>query len=1031
MTASSRRRPYYRPVRSAVLRASAHTPEMNLPPWPGDDAGAEPWRIWMATIWSNRTVAEAVALASPALADQIEQVLAGRPAEAIAARLMGRALARYLLRLRGRATPFGTFAGVAAASFGPHTAWQWSEDHRPRTRADAVWLAAVTARLEAVPELLARLSVQINTLAVTRGGRLVVPWQPHQSVRSHGAEEAERSVRLVPVVETIRDAARSPIHTADLVDKVTAEHPGADRRAVEQVVTQLVAVGALISSLRAPATVTDALAHLLEQLHQAGAGDLAQTKPLADELRLIHAAMGRHGAGRVPGTEWDRRVLIHRMRQVTPDAEHPLTVDLRLGADLELPHTVADEAARAAEALIRLSTQTAASTSWRAYHRDFLTRYGPGVLVPVAEMTDSVTGLGFPRHFTEQPGVRETLPRNEALLALAQQAALDGVEEIELDAELLGTLTVGHADGPQPVTAADLWTDLRAESRDAVDAGDFTLGVGGFGRSAATTGRFLDLLDGDDRQEMTSLYSTLPASVQGAVAAQLSFPPRHPRTENVLRVPAVYGHLIPLAEHRTDHEETQLPLADLAIAADARRLYVVSLSRRRVVEPVLPHAGARHTMPPLARLLFEIPRSAHPAVTAFDWGTAACLPYRPRLRYGRSILAPAQWRLDPSDLPGPHAPMSAWESALDRLREQRGMPVGVAVGAVDRRLRLDLGEAMDRAVLRDQLKAADGPLTVAEAPLPGAYGWCEGRAHELVIPLAATAPADPAPAFLATSAPLPVTHPGAETGVVFVKLFAPAQVHDEILAVHLPELLKRWASEPPWWFTRYRHPADHLRIRVHDTDGARAAGHLAAWAGHLRQRGLVGEIAFDSYVPETGRYGGGTAMAAAEELFAADSSSALAQLAFLSVNRDVRPQALTAASLVDLAAAVTGSTAAGRRWLLQHPEYAATAAVRDRDVRRQTFRLAEEETPTALPGGAELVAAWAARTEAATRYTGLLTATAGRLTPQTVLGSLLHMHHNRAAGIDPEAEAVTYKLARAVALPRTQRKTKTVTGGDR
>ncbi|WP_129838032.1 lantibiotic dehydratase [Streptomyces sp. RFCAC02] len=1032
MTASSGRTPYYRPVPAAVLRASTHAPHMHLPPWPGDDTGAGPWRMWLAAAWSNRTLAEAVALASPVLADRIEQVLAGRPTETVAARRMARALARYCLRLRGRATPFGTFAGVAGASFGPHTAWQWNENHRLRTRADAVWLAAVTARLEAVPELLARLPVQINTLAVARGGRLVVTWQPHQSVRSHRAgEEVEKSVRLIPVMETIRHTALSPIRTADLVDKVAAEHPGAVRSALEQVVGQLVDVGVLISSLRAPATTGDALAHLLNQLHQAGVGDLPQTKTLVGELQLIHAAMGRIGRDGDWETKWDRRVLVHRMRRVTGRAEPTLAVDLLLGANLVLPQAVADEAARAAEALIRLSPQPASSTSWRTYHRDFLTRYGPGVPVPVTELTDSVSGLGFPRHFAEQPGGPAASPRDEVLLALAQQAAIDGVEEIALDAGLLDSLSPGR-EARRPVTAAELWADLRAETPEAVDAGDFTLGVCGFGRIAANSGRFLDLLDAGDRQKTTTLYTTLPTSVKGAVAAQLSFPPRHPRTENVLRVPAVYERLIPLAEHRTDHD-SQLPLSDLAIAADAERLYVVSRSRRQVIEPALPHAGARHTMPPLARLLFETPRSPHPGVTAFDWGMAACLPFRPRVRYGRSILAPAQWRLDPAELPGPDVPMAAWEKALDRLREQRRLPAGVAVGSADRQLRLDLGEAMDRAVLRDHLKAADGPLTVAEAPLATAYGWCQGRAHELVVPLAATASADVAPAFLTSARPAPVTGPGTGPGVVFAKLCAPAAVHDEILSAHLPELLQRWASPPRWWFARYRQPIDHLRIRLHDPDGARAAGYLAAWAERLRQRGLSGEIVFDSYLPETGRYGTGAALAAAEELFAADSAAVLAQLAFLTANRDVHPQALTAASMVDLTGAVTGNRSAGLHWLLDHPQYAATTTAQDRELRRQTLRLAEEKTLPVLPGGADLAAAWAARRAAASRYTNRLEFTAHRLTPGSVLGSLLHMHHNRAAGIDAEAEAVTYKLARAVALSQTRRSTgsTTIARGDR
>lgn len=45
------------------------------------------------------------------------------------------------------------------------------------------------------------------------------------------------------------------------------------------------------------------------------------------------------------------------------------------------------------------------------------------------------------------------------------------------------------------------------------------------------------------------------------------------------------------------------------------------------------------------------------------------------------------------------------------------------------------------------------------------------------------------------------------------------------------------------------------------------------------------------------------------------------------------------------------------------------------------------------------------------------------MTPASVLVSLLHMHHVRAHGIDPDTEAVSHRLARAVALSWNARQT--------
>ncbi|MGW7351335.1 lantibiotic dehydratase, partial [Streptomyces sp. NPDC054784] len=893
--------------------------------------------------------------------------------------------------------------------------------HRPRARADAVWLADVVARLEACPSLRERLPVVVNNMVFERGERLIVPWQPHlaASFGNSGENVAEVTLRRVPVVHTICQAARTRVPVGVLADEAAVDHHGASRDALLGVIGQLMASGVLISSLRAPGTCTDPLGSLLSALDEAGADHVPDVKTVHSELRALHHQLSRLGQADSWDDKHDRHLVTDRMRALSSVIDQPLAVDLALDADVVLPRSVAMEAAAAAEALLRLTPRPSVSASWREYHRAFLARYGPGTLVPVIELTDSATGLGYPRHFTVPSCQQEVTRRDRTLLALAQQAAHDGVSEIVLQATDLERIGPADCDAA-PVSAADLSVELRAFSQVDLEKGEFTLVVRGFGRAGATTGRFLDLLADGAPGEATARCPAVPTGVAGAMPAQLSYPPRRLVSENVLRVVPVTPCVISLAEHNNDNGH--LPLADLTVAADSTRLYVVARSHRRVVEPMLPHAGARHTMPELARLLWEIPRSVHPAVTAFDWGTAACLPHLPRVRYSRSILAAAQWRIEPEDLPGPESTTQRWTAAWQALSDCRRLPTTVAVGDGDRRLRLNLDAAMDLELLRAHLDAAEGSVTVTEASDSTQHGWCGGRAHEIVVPLAPTAsPASP-PSFL-DRVPPPVADSRDGEGVVFSKLYGPSEAADEILTRHLPALLARWDRPPRWWFVRYRHPRPHLRLRVRDADTTRAAGHLAAWAGELRQAGLAGEIAFDTYRPESDRYGTGDAMDAAERLFAADSAVVLAQLLFLTNHRDISPQAVTAVSMVDLAAAVMGDRNAGLSWLLDHPEFAESAGAQDRQTRGQTLHLARSGALEALPGGNDLASAWATRTQAASEYATCLTLSRTPPTPATVLGSLLHLHHVRAHPLGGVSETTTYKLARAIALADTARRT--------
>lgn len=446
-----------------------------------------------------------------------------------------------------------------------------------------------------------------------------------------------------------------------------------------------------------------------------------------------------------------------RMRELVPAPAHPVAVDLRAHCDVTIPQCVADEAAEAASALTQLSPCPQGMSGWRDYRSRFTDRYGLGAVIPVADLLDPVTGLGLPSHYSA-PSVAAWGARDERLAVLAQQAALDGAIEIDLGGTLLRELAEPDSRGIQPVPHMDITVDLRAASLRALKEGAFTVSVCAVGRTAmATSGRFLHLLSGPERERLGRLYRDLPTATRGALAVQLSFPPRHPRTENVTSVPPVLPCLLSLGEYHGQHGPARISLDDLAVTASTDRLHLISLSRGMPVEPVLACAPAWHVVPPVARLLFELPRSHCPPAAMFSWGAAASLPFVPRLRLGRAILSPARWRIRTSDLPGPQASQQEWTAALEGLRDKLGLPEWISAGQRDRQLRLSLDQPMDLAVLRAHLDASASTTVLTESWAPDDHAWCGGRAHELVIPLTATGtPARP-PGVLARRGPFPAS----------------------------------------------------------------------------------------------------------------------------------------------------------------------------------------------------------------------------------------------------------------------------------
>ncbi len=1026
----------YRVIDAAVVRAATHTSGMDVPPWPDLTGGTSKhvgqWRRWLEQVWAQDAFAAAVEVASPVLARRVGEVCAGRQRQARQVRGVVVSVVRYLLRMTSRATPFGLFAGVAPARFGSELAVRCGEDHQAVARVDTAWLAGVITRLETCAELRRRLPVVLNNLSFVRDGRLVVgcrqqPTEPSRTV------PAEVSVRHTRAVETVMQAARSPIRVGDLARKLTAGFPGTPEPVIEGMLAELVSHRVLVTNLRPPMTATDPLAHVVGALTAVGAEEVPQAALLLQDLREIHAVLTRHDRSSSSAVGRDLRSSASRRMAAISTTERPLPVDLRVDCALVLPQAVAREAETAAAALARLTPYPAGPPAWRDYHTRFLERYGIGAVVPVSQILNADTGLGFPAGYRDS---RLELPqaplseRDTRLLALAQHAAMNESTEVVLDEADIADLMAEDFTTAQPQPHTELSFRIHAPTRGAVDRGEFTLAVVGVSRAAGTmTGRFLDLVDPGDRERMVGAYARLPTVNDDALPVQVSCPPLYPRTENVARSLAVLPHVVSLAEHHTGGDGL-IQLDDLAVSGDAQRLYLMSLSRGRPVESTVFSAveftNAAH---PLLRFLCEISTARAAGCGPFSWGAAGRLPFLPRVRYRRTVLSPARWMLAATDLPGRASPWPEWVARLADWRHRVGVPAVVYLGDDDRRIRLDLNEPAHLALLRSDL-GRTGHATVREAPDTDAFGWLDGRAHEIVVPLASTSTPVrlPIPRRATSARAIGPDHghlPG-DSELLFVKLYGHPDRHTAILTTHIPNLLSTWDEPPQWWFLPYRDPEHHLRLRMRlpsaDTFGL-AVQRVGAWAADLRRLGVIGRVQLDTYYPETGRFGSGAAMTAAESVFAADSAAVIAQLRHTDRSGTPHEHAITAASLVDLAISFVGDVEGGMHWLIDHVAKTPTPAPA-REVHDQATCLTNPRNRRAalraIPGGEQIATAWARRRTALAAYRDTLTHSGG-IGVDSVLPALLHLHSIRMAGIDPDAERVCHRLARAAALSATAR----------
>ncbi|NJP65343.1 lantibiotic dehydratase [Streptomyces spiramenti] len=993
----------YRHIDASLIRASVLPLATPVPAWPGEDAGIEQIRAWVEQAWEDGSRAEAIAHASPSLASAIEEVIQGT-VEPLRVRRVSRSLARYLLRMRHRATPFGLFAGPAVAHTGQQAHVRWEPRNRAFGFADASWLHEVTAALERTPAVLRYLKVVVDPTHVVRGSRIVVMNQP-------GKEgPTDTSLRRTRVAEHALKLAHAPIPTHVLVDELGTSFPGAPEGAIEELVRGLVTHRVLLTELRAPMTHPDGLGHVVARLDETGA-DTAT----AAQLRSVHRLLDLHNHAHPADQPGLRAKATDAMASLT-GAARTLVINVRPGCDITLPHAVAHEAEHALRLMARITPYPRGSAAWQDYRNRFLERYSMGTVIPVRELTDADTGLGFPVGYRSTVLPRPTLattPRDEHLLRLAQDAALNNQREIVLTEEDVEALSLGE---PTAVPAhVELCFSVLARSTRALTEGRFTLSTVGLSLAAGTlTGRFLPILDPPDQTRMAVEYATLPTLTEGAARPQISAPPLRRHIDNVGRAPVVAPEVLAVGEHNPD---ATVALDDLGVVADAGRLYLVSISSGQCLEPSAMSAVELSTAThPLSRFLAEVHRSHAAVLVPFAWGAASRLPFLPEVRYGRTTLSPACWRLRSNDF----FDRRRWTKDFTAWRSTYGVPQAVYVGSSDQQLRLDLDRPGHLDLLRAELDR-HGVLALHEAPEESAYGWI-GRAHEVTMSFAADQHPVPAPACRTVVQRSTARLPGA-TARAYLKVYGSQARATEVLTDHLPRLLEGLPAPSQLWFTRYADPDPHLRVRLllpAPGEFGAAAGAVARWAAELREEGLIHRIQWDTDQPETGRYGEGTVLAAAERFFATDSTAALAQMR-VALPSDLRP-AITAASYLDIATGLLGSATEGRNWLI-HNLLRADGAAAPRPTqdlaRRLTDRHEAGHALNEFPEGNAVQDSWKNRQEALADYRRALDT--ARLDPADVLPSLLHMHHNRVAGIDPDAEARCRRTARAAALSRSVR----------
>ena len=839
----------------------------------------------LCNLWQDARLREAVYIASPSLHARLTDW--DWRCEDDKGRKLLHAFYRYVARACTRPTPFGAFAACATGQVGNGT-FALDGSLRRHTRLDTSAIAAIGAALTRDKAIRHTQRYRRNDCVWRVDGRWhYVDWTQHNGRRRYLLASATDGEELSLALEMSRGDGAD---FSALVRTLCERDAELDSESAAEFVDALIDAHLLVSVLEPLLTGREALAHLIEV-----AGDKV---PALQNARVALDALDAQplGVDALPYT-----AIADALRPLNAEfaPDHLFHVDLfRDAPQLGLPQTVIDGIARAVESVFALTARR--NNNLDDFCRRYTHRYEERRM-PLLAVLDEDTGIGAGR-WTGVPSdlldgivfgnIENAVASTwENLLLRKLAAASAGTREIVLDeTELPGVdetlraalpASVGvmasvvgaanFADGDWQVFVHSIWGP----------SGTNLCGRFGFG-DARLTAHMRDTLLREERNDPDAIH------------AEIVHLPQE-RLGNVVCRPLLREFELGVLGQSGAPAAQRIELDDLDIEVEGLRITLWSRRLQRRVVPRLSNAH-NHGADTLGIYRFLCQLSLHGATQAgFAWNASfAALSRLPRLRVGRLILAPAQWRVEAkqcADLVGCDA--TARMAAVANLRATQEMPRYVGIVESDNVLAIDLDNPIAVDNLAEQL-ARQKRLTLVELFLDEAQlclaGKDGGYTHEIVLPLRriTTPPkiVDAATRFSAAKPKNPTPPacflPGSEW--LYYRLYGGASTLDRLLLdelAPLAEVARRDGDCERWFFVRYGDPDWHLRLRFNG-DPMRLATLMVRLGENLQRllrAGTLARVELSGYEPEYDRYGGRDGMAACEDWFAADSRAVCSLLA--------------------------------------------------------------------------------------------------------------------------------------------------------
>lgn len=813
-----------------------------------------------------------------------------------------RGLIRYLIRMTSRTTPFGLFSGVSIGNWSDESSIVINSDshNQKKVKPDMEWIVSIIKTLESEDKILLKTVLSINSTVIDYKSRIKIPnlsiYNENKDVEQKNENTSHllqhSTIRSTEAVLFIRDVLTNEAITFEgLLEKMQEAYNTVDIDTLFNFIKELIRNEYVFTNLRTPLLISSPLEYLIEWLEE-NAPEATLLSILMDiDCDIKNYERENFGEGEEMVCK-----IIKKMKDVH-NCKSPLQIDMSIAMlHNNLSSKVREDISKATEIIWMLSNKRNFQYI-NNYHVEFMDRYGIGNEVSVLELLEVDLGLGAPYSYENPPsilpesGFGEMNKMHPLFYQLYEQCLRNQEIEINLKDEEIEIFTKDYKEIEHEVTppnSVEMCFSISANNIESVNRGEYELVIGanqgsyGMGK---IFGRFSHLLQDSYEPLAAEIQDIYTSFNDEAIFAEVTYLPKMARHANIVSNQSIFNYEIPIGTNASFSNDAVIPVSDIVVVADEKRLYLKSKKHNKEVIPFTSHMySSLAGTPNLYRFLCEMGINRLGPYPLFDLPELDKFSFVPRIRYKNVILNSATWKIGLNSIDFRLVKdIKEFDQAFQNWRISNLVPRFVYLTEQDARILFDLDNPLFLEDMYKEFTKLDDYtcifITEAYGNLDGSWINDNNKNNynaEFVFPMYLKSAHLEAKKFHLSDNKQLVHLPGQEW--LYLKLYCSLdqspQLIDEVCLL-INKLIDIDYIEVGY-YVNYVDPRNHVRFRLKDKKNRLLSNiqMIMDWTSYLQDEGIIQNVIYDTYLPESHRYGGDQLIQYAESFFMVDSLTA-------------------------------------------------------------------------------------------------------------------------------------------------------------